>query len=265
MKANRVKQALKAGDSVLGTMIHEVRNPELAYLLAAAGMDFLLVDTEHASPDTETIQNLTRAAKSAGMVPLARVTDNEYFLIARTLDMGVMGVMVPRVDTRQEAERAVAAVKYPPEGRRGFGMRPVITDYESTSVPEAMAWSNENTLVILQVESEAAVANLEQITRVPGVDVSLVGLNDLSISLGVPGDFKHPRIEEALRRVFEVCPQNGVSPAVHVSDIESAKRYRARGMRFIMLASESRLLMKVASHAVREIMGDPRREGKGLY
>ena len=172
MKANRVKQALKAGDSVLGTMIHEVRNPELAYLLAAAGMDFLLVDTEHASPDTETIQNLTRAAKSAGMVPLARVTDNEYFLIARTLDMGVMGVMVPRVDTRQEAERAVAAVKYPPEGRRGFGMRPVITDYESTSVPEAMAWSNENTLVILQVESEAAVANLEQITRVPGVDVS---------------------------------------------------------------------------------------------
>ena len=88
MKTNRVKEALKSGESVVGSMINEARNPEIAYLLAAAEMDFLLVDTEHASPDTETLQNITRAAKSAGLVPLARVTDNEYFIIARILDWG---------------------------------------------------------------------------------------------------------------------------------------------------------------------------------
>ena len=265
MKVNRVKKALKAGEPVVGTMIHEARNPEIAHLLAAAGMDFILVDTEHSSPDPETIQNLTRGAKAADLVPLARVTENEYFLISRTLDMGVMGVMVPRVDTREEAERAVASVKYPPQGRRGFGMRPVITDYESTTVREAVEWSNENTLVILQVESGEAIENLDEITRVPGLDVSLVGLNDLSISLGVPGDFKHASVLKAVERVFEVCTKNGVSPAVHGSSLEAVKRYQEMGMRFLMVGTESRLLLRAATDAVQELVGDTRRAGKGLY
>ena len=88
----------------------------------------------------------------------------------------------------------------------------MITDYESTTVREAVEWSNENTLVILQVESGEAIENLDEITRVPGLDVSLVGLNDLSISLGVPGDFKHASVLKAVERVFEVCTKNGVSP-----------------------------------------------------
>ena len=95
MKVNHVKKALKAGEPVVGTIIHEARNPEIAHLLAAAGMDFILVDTEHSSPDLETMQDLTRGAKAAGLVPLARVTENEYFLISRTLDMGVMGLWFP--------------------------------------------------------------------------------------------------------------------------------------------------------------------------
>ena len=274
MKINRVKQALKAGESVVGTMIHEARSPEIPHLLAAAGMDFILVDTEHASPDPETIQNLTRGAKAAGLVPLARVTDNEYFLIARTLDMGVMGVMVPRVDTRKEAERAIASVKYPPQGRRGFGMRPVITDYASTTVQEAIKWSNENTLVILQVESEEAIENLDEITRVPGLDVSLIGFSDLSISLGVPGEFKHKRVLKAIERVFEVCTKNGVSPAIwlpvetssqiplHNSIIEAANLYQEMGMRFLMLGSESRLLLRAATDVVQALVGETRRAGK---
>ena len=265
MKVNRVKKALKAGEPVVGTMISEARNPEIAHLLAAAGMDFILVDTEHSSPDPETIQNLTRGAKAAGLVPLARVTDNEYFIIARTLDMGVMGVMVPRVDTREEAERAVASVKYPPLGRRGFGMRPVITDYESTTVREAVEWSNENTLVILQVESGEAVENLDEITRVPGLDVSLIGLYDLSISLGVPGDLKHARVLKAVERVFEVCTKNGVSPAVGGANMEATKRYQEMGMRFLMVETESRLLLRAATDVVQQLVGETRRSGKGLY
>ena len=178
-------------------MINEARNPEIAYLLAAAGMDFLLVDTEHASPDTETLQNITRAAKSAGLVPLARVTDNEYFIIARILDMGVMGVMVPRVDTKEEAERAVAAVKYPPSGAEALGCDPSspTTSRQPSARPSNGRMRTRSSS--FRWESGQAVENLEKITGVPGVDVSLVGLNDLSISLGVPGEFDHPRVEEA--------------------------------------------------------------------
>ena len=93
MKLNRVKQALRAGECVVGTMISEARNPEVVYLLAAAGMDFVMVDTEHGSSNPETVQDLVRAARSAGLVPLARVTENQYPYIARILDMGAMGIM----------------------------------------------------------------------------------------------------------------------------------------------------------------------------
>src|SRR3990172_13062022 len=116
MKPNRVKQALKAGECVVGTMVSEMRNPEVAYILAATGMDFLMVDTEHASPGAETVQNIMRSTRAAGLVPLARVTDNQYPLIARILDMGAMGIMVPRVDTPQQARQVVRCAKYPPEG-----------------------------------------------------------------------------------------------------------------------------------------------------
>jgi 2-keto-3-deoxy-L-rhamnonate aldolase RhmA len=135
--------------------------PEVAYILAAAGMDFLMVDTEHSSVGVESLQNIIRSTRAAGMVPLARVTDNQYPFIARILDMGAMGIMVPRVNTAEEARSVVQSAKYPPQGQRGFGARGVITDYESVTVPEVINWVNENTLVIVQVESGEALAQLE--------------------------------------------------------------------------------------------------------
>jgi len=265
MKPNLVKQALKAGERVVGTMISDMRNPEIAYILAAAGMDFLMVDTEHASAGTESVQNIVRAARAAGLVPLARVTHNEYAFIARILDMGTMGIMVPRVDTPDQARHVVKCAKYLPEGERGFGARGVVTDYEAVTVRDIVQWVNEHTLIIVQVESGEAVAHLEEITSIPGIDVALVGPNDLSLSLGVPGDFKHPRFVEAVKRTFEICLKNGVSPAVHTADLEAVKRYRDMGMNFLMYASESRMLLGAATDVVRQLVGDRRKMGKAVY
>ena len=194
MMTNRVKQALKAGECVVGTMISEMRNAEVSYLLAAAGMDFLMVDTEHSSPGVETVQNIVRSARAARIVPLARVTQNQYPFIARILDMGTMGIMVPRVDTPEQARQVVMCAKYPPQGQRGFGARGVMTDYEPVTVRGVVEWVNEHTLIIVQVESGEAVANLDEITRIPGIDVALVGPNDLSVALGVPGEFTAPTV-----------------------------------------------------------------------
>ncbi len=265
MKPNLVKQALKAGERVVGTMISDMRNPEVAYILAAAGMDFLMVDTEHASAGTESVQNIVRTARAAGLVPLARVTQNEYAFIARILDMGTMGIMVPRVDTPDQARQVVKCAKYPPEGERGFGARGVVTDYEAVTVRDIVRWVNEHTLIIVQVESGEAVDKLEEITSIPGIDVALVGPNDLSISLGVPGDFKHPRFVEAVKRTFEICLKHGVSPAVHTADLEAVKRYRDMGMNFLMYGSESRMLLGAATDAVRQLVGDRRKTGKAVY
>jgi 2-dehydro-3-deoxyglucarate aldolase/4-hydroxy-2-oxoheptanedioate aldolase len=262
---NRVKQALKAGKRVVGTMISEMRNPEVAYILAAAGMDFLMVDTEHSSVGVESLQNVVRASRAAGVVPLARVTDNQYPFISRILDMGTMGIMVPRVNTAEEARNVVRYAKYPPQGQRGFGARGVMTDYEAVSVPDVVSWVNEHTLVIVQVESAEALAQLEQTARVPGIDVAVIGPNDLSISLGIPGDFEHPRFLEAVEQTFEICLKNGISPGVHTSNLQAVKRYREMGMCFLMYSTEARMLLDAATKAVHELVGETGKVGKAVY
>jgi len=265
VKANRVKQAIKAGKRVVGTMVAEMRNPEVAYILAAAGMDFLMVDTEHSSVGVESLQNIIRATRAAGLTPLARVTDNQYPFIARILDMGAMGIMVPRVNTAEEARSVVQHAKYPPLGQRGFGARGVITDYEAVTVPQVIDWVNENTLVIVQVESGEAVAQLEQTSRIPGIDVAMIGPNDLSISLGVPGDFEHPKFLKAVEQTFEICLKNGIAPGVHTPNLQAVKRYRDMGMCFLMYSTEARMLLDGATKAVHELVGETGKAGKAVY
>jgi 2-dehydro-3-deoxyglucarate aldolase/4-hydroxy-2-oxoheptanedioate aldolase len=237
-------------------MVSDVRNPEIAYILAAAGMDFLMLDLEHSSAGLESVQNIVRAARSAGITPLARVTDNEYAMIARVLDTGLMGIMVPRVETAEQARHAVSCARYPPLGARGFGGRGPITDYEDAPLAEVLEWVNENTLIIVQVESLPAIDNLDEITRVAGIDAAVIGPNDLSISLGIPGQYKHPLFLEAVDRIFETCLRNGVSPAMHTGDLESVKASREKGARFLIYSNETRMLLGAAKAATKELAGE---------
>jgi 2-dehydro-3-deoxyglucarate aldolase/4-hydroxy-2-oxoheptanedioate aldolase len=246
-------------------MISETTNPEVAYILAAAGMDFLMIDMEHSAASMESVQNIVRSARAAGLIPLARVTENQYPYIARVLDMGTMGIMVPRVHTPGQARNAVTCAKYPPVGARGFGARGVITDYEPQTVSDIVDWVNENTLLIVQIESAEAVANVEDIMQVPGIDVALVGPYDLSISLGIPGAFDHPRFVTAIEATFEACVKSGVSPAIHTSDLETMKRWRGKGMCFLMYASEGRMLLDAATEIVRQLVGERHGASRAAY
>ena len=253
MKPNRVKKTLEAGETVIGTMISEVRNAEIAYILAASGMDFLMLDMEHSSVDLESSQEIVRAALSAGIVPLARVVENQYPFIARILDTGVMGIMVPRVHTPDQARQVVRAAKYPPQGDRGFGVRGMITDYAPVSMREIIDWANDHTLLIIQVESNEALTNLDEITSVQGIDVALIGPSDLSISLGIPGEFENPRFLEAAEHTFRVCLRNGVSPSIFSVDLKMAKQYQNLGMKFILYTTESGMLRTAATQAVEQL------------
>jgi len=170
---------LEDGKTVVGTMIVETRTPEIPRMMAAAGFDFIIIDTEHGSYSLDVLKDMVRAGKASGLTCLARVPDPEYHLIARTLDAGAQGIMVPRVETRETVERIVRAAKYPPWGERGYGPRSIVTDYERLPVRERVAELNEDTMIVVQVERKKAIDDIDNLLSVKGVDAALIGPNDL--------------------------------------------------------------------------------------
>lgn len=253
LRLNRAKQALREGRAAIGTMLTQFRSSAAPVLLAKAGMDFVIIDNEHSAFSLETNQDIARNAKPYGLAVIVRVTEPEYHLIARTLDSGADGVMVPRVEKRETVEAIVESVKYPPVGRRGYGLGPIHTEYDPVAVSDAIAHFNENTLIIIQIESVTAVESAEELVSVPGVDVALVGPVDLSISLGIPGQLDDPRMNQACQRVLEVSRKHGVHLGVHLPDLESVAYWRDQGARLLTYSTEEKMLFSAAAEAVARL------------
>jgi 2-keto-3-deoxy-L-rhamnonate aldolase RhmA len=188
-----------------------------------------------------------------GIPCFARVPDAEYHLIARTLDAGASGIMVPRVETLNKVEEVIRAAKYPPVGERGFGARTIITDYQNTPVRDLAAQQNQDTLVILQIERRRAIENIDSLLSVAGIDVALIGPNDLSISLGVPGDEDNPIMVEAIQKVVEACERHGIVSGIHLGDMKRLLFWKERGMRFLMYSTDAKFLLSAASASVKDI------------
>ena len=249
------KQKLATGAPVFGTMITECLRPEMVPALAASAVDFFIVDTEHSPGDLHEIEALARTSRQFGIAPLVRITDNEYFLIARVMDCGAAGVVAPRIHSAEAAKRVVDAVKYPPAGRRGYGMRGILTDFTSANTADAIERENSQTIVVVQVESAEALADLENIVRVPGIDATMIGPFDLSISLGVPGDFNHPKMKDAFRRVADVCLASTVAPGVHLGDAARLVEARSEGFRFLIYSSDLALMMRSLKEGIALLRG----------
>jgi 2-keto-3-deoxy-L-rhamnonate aldolase RhmA len=255
MKQNKTRQRLMAGGCAIGTMISKFPSAAVPRLLAAAGFDFAIIDTEHSHFSFGDIQDIARAAKPTDLSVFVRVTDAEYHLIARTLDVGAEGVMAPRVEDRETVQRVVDAARYAPLGKRGYGIGTIHSDYQSTPAPEVIRHMNENVLVIVQIESKTAVERLDDVLSVPGVDVAMLGVMDLSLSLGVPGEIANPVVVERVKRVIEACGKHGVAPGIHLGDMAALKKWRDEGMRCLMFSSEERMLFGAAVEAVKALTG----------
>ena len=252
MKPNAAKEKLKAGGCVVGTMVRGFIGPETAPMLGQAGADFLLIDTEHTPLDMESVSVLCATARMAGVPPVVRVPDAQYHLIARVLDAGAMGIMMPRVRTRSDVETIVRSAKYPPVGERGCGIRPLLTDYESTGSLEGdLEWVNAQTLVCIQIETREAIEHLDDVLSVPGVDATIMGPNDLSIALGVPGDYHHPIMDDAVTHMIDVCDRYGVAPGIHIRDMERLLDYKRRGTRLLAYGTDVGFMLEAAADAMR--------------
>lgn len=254
MRENTVRTALKQGNVVIGTMIQEMRSPAIALVLAQAGFDFMFIDMEHGAYDLGTVADIIKVARLADIVPLVRVPDGLYHLIARVLDAGAMGVMVPRVETREQVEEAVAALRYPPLGRRGYSAGKGNSDYRRVSMWEYTRQANENVLAIMQIERKEAVEHIDDLLSVPEVDVALIGPADLTLSLGAPSP-TDPAVEESIERVIESARRHGVAMGIHLRDVQQLRRWQARGMTMLTYASDLDFLRNGAEAGVVALRG----------
>jgi 2-keto-3-deoxy-L-rhamnonate aldolase RhmA len=243
MQPNPVKTTLVAGGAAFGTMAFEFFTPSLAQIVKAAGADFILYDMEHSGADVETMKAQFASCRGIGLPAFARVPATEYHFVARMLDAGALGIMVPMVETREQAERIVSFTRYPPAGRRGaaFGVAPH-DDYLPGSVTDKIAAANERTLVIALVETAVGIENVEAIAAVPGVDVVWLGHFDLTNFLGIPGEFTHPRYLKAVDDLLAACRRHGKAPGFMAADDAWAREYRAKGFRAIAYGIDVLLL-----------------------
>lgn len=253
--ANRIKHALRAGEAVIGTMIAEIRQPAVMQLLANAGFEFVIIDNEHGPFNIETIADLCRTAKYVGLTPIVRVPEIAYPYIAQSLDSGAQGIMIPRVTEVEQVRQAVQIMKYPPMGQRGNALSRGYTDFKSGPVAEVLATVNEETMLIVQIETREAVEQIEEIVTTPGVDVALIGPNDLSISLGVPAQIDGPEVRAAIETTIAACQKHGVFPAIHMNRLDLAVYWTRQGMRLISSSSETGLMVKAGLEVTTAIRG----------
>jgi 2-keto-3-deoxy-L-rhamnonate aldolase RhmA len=246
MRTNTVKKALREGRVQLGTGFALLRSPEVSKILAAGGFDWAFIDTEHGSFDIETVADVCRAAVIAGLCPIVRVADLQYALIARSLDCGAQGIIFPRVESPELLARAVSWTKFPPVGVRGFGLTPHHMDYEAVTIAQIAEHMNEHLMVVLQIETQLAVDRRDELLSVPGIDAVMVGPVDLSISLGVPGDFQHPKMVDAMEKIRDSCLKHGVAPGTQTRTPQLAQFWRERGMLFLGCASETGMMLEKA-------------------
>ena len=227
----------------MGTWV-TIGNPEVAEILANVGFDWLVFDTEHAPLSLETVEWMMQATSGTEVVPFVRVAANEMAMVKRALDIGAYGVVVPLVNNREDAEKAVGFTRYPPKGIRGAGPRRCST-YGMRS-KEYFDWAGKELLTIVQVETSEAVTNIDEILSVDGVDVFFVGPTDLTMSLGIPGQQKHPKFVKAVEKVLEAGRRSGVHSGTMVYNLEEARIALSRGFKFISLTTDYKHLVKGA-------------------
>jgi 2-dehydro-3-deoxyglucarate aldolase/4-hydroxy-2-oxoheptanedioate aldolase len=250
MRINQTRERLARGETVYGCGLQVYRSAEIPRTFAAAGFDYVFIDMEHGAFDLETVQDMIRASVEAGITPIVRVAELLYSLVARLLDAGAQGIILPRVEDQRVLAEALSWLRFPPRGKRGYGVNPTMTGYEARSFAEIIEHQNRNTLAVVQFETVTAIENADELLALPGLDVIMVGPADLSIALGIPGEFDHPLLISTVEGLIEKCKRHGVVPGIQTRSVAMAKTWAERGMRFVGASAEHGLLLEKAKESV---------------
>jgi 2-keto-3-deoxy-L-rhamnonate aldolase RhmA len=252
---NVVKEKLARDEVVASLTVRLVRSIEIARIAHTAGFDTIYVDLEHSSFSLETTGQICMAALDVGVAPFVRVPALTPDYISRVLDGGALGVIAPHVDSARDARAVVAAAKFPPLGERSnAGILPHL-QYRALPVPAAYAALNAATIVIVQFESAAALEQIDEIVAVEGVDLVLVGLNDLLVDWGIPGQYDDPRVREAYARIIAACRSQGKHAGVGglAGRPDLIPQYVKMGARYVSTGTDLGFLVTACSERARQV------------
>ncbi len=250
MRDNPVKQRLQAGGTAFGTMVFELVAPGLPAILKAAGADFALYDMEHSGISMAEMKQQFAYARGLGLVPIVRPPAKQYNLCALLLDLGAMGLMLPMVESAAEAADIVSWTRYPRKGVSGAMFGGAHDDYAPGDIAEKMRLAEERTIVLAMIETERGAANVEEIMAVPGIDGAHLGQFDLSLSLGIPGQTGHARIEAVVDRMLAACRANGKFAACMAPSVAIGRDWMARGFRMVSYSYDVGLLQAHLSEGI---------------
>lgn len=241
---NVAREKLEKGELSLGVGVRLTRSVEIAKAMATAGFDWLFLDMEHGVMSLEACAQISTAALDAAIAPIARVPNGQYSIATRALDNGALGIVMPHVDTAAEAREVVEKLKYPPVGHRSMGGIGPHYSLRSASTGDAAKALNAANLTVVMLETPTAIANAEEIAAVAGVDVLLIGTNDLCAEMGIHGDFGNDRVADAYATMIAACRKHGKFPGMAgIYNEAIMPRYIEMGARFILSGQDASFLM----------------------
>jgi 2-keto-3-deoxy-L-rhamnonate aldolase RhmA len=249
--SNPLRKKLKSGKVAWGTFIWDLPYPSTAEAISEAGFDWVWIDMEHSPATLETITTFLRTSQPLSLTTFVRVPDAHYHLIARTLDCGVSGIAVPRVQDRLTAERIVSACHYPPDGCRGVGFHSLVCSAKGVSLKERIKRINEETMVLIQIETADGIEKMEEIVSVPGIDAVILGPTDLTVSLGIPGEYEHPKVLSALKKLIKLSQKYPFVPGCHYDSPKLAAKAANLGAKMVSTSSDITMLKSGCSEVIR--------------
>ena len=250
-----LKQRLRNGEQVLGTMVATFASPDIGKILKGCGFDFFIIDCEHGSFTTREAANIIAVARGAQIPALVRIPEMRREHALKFMEMGASGLLLPNTESAEQARMLVDCAKYAPLGHRGVSLSRPHTDFARVSGATYMPRANDETLLMCQIESRRGVENIEAILAVEGIDVGFIGPNDMTQDYGILGQFEHPDIVSAFERVIAAARANGKWSGVHFGSAAPLAPWLSRGMQINMCGSDNGLLALGAAAMRRQLEG----------
>ena len=259
MGIEEIKDKILSSDIIIGGQVVEMRSTVISEIYAAAGFDFILIDQEHSAIDLSEASEIIRVARLCNIAPFIRVPEISYQCINPLLDQGVQGIVVPRVTSRNQVIELLEMIRYYPLGRRGWGPSGACVGYSNYNASEYINHANKSIILAIQLESESAINDIDNIISVPGIDVVIVGANDLSLTLGRPCQLNHQKIISLVNKVIDKCKKYKVVPGIAGCDMDGFCKWVSSGIRFLWVQNEVKMILSQSLQAVQKLKESERR------
>ncbi|MFC2108046.1 HpcH/HpaI aldolase/citrate lyase family protein [Candidatus Bipolaricaulota bacterium] len=248
-----LKEALAENQVIIGTFLLELSSPSIPRILANAGFDFVVIDMEHGLFTMESAATLIAFARTSGISPLVRVAEITRTNVLRVLEAGACGIVAPMIDNSKDVDELYRLAKYPPAGQRGTCLGTAHTDYRIPDPTSYLQEANKAVLLVGQIETKEALANLDEILSSGKLDIVFVGPLDLSVSLGVPGNLNTPEFDAATQAILDCCDEHNAVVGAFAADPDTARRWIERGVRMIACSAELLMLSDMSRQVVEAI------------